>query len=76
MGGILSHLASKRNNENGILYSSGLITGEAIMGILIALPIFLSGNTSWWLLQFITPLNILGFVLFTFIVNELYEINK
>ena len=76
MGGILSHLASKRNNENGILYSSGLITGEAIMGILIALPIFLSGNTSWWLLQFITPINILGFVLFTFIVNELYEINK
>jgi len=76
IGGIISYLASKKNNENGVLYSSGLITGEAIMGILIALPIFLSGNTSWWLFQFLSPINILGFVFFTYIINELYEINK
>ena len=76
IGGIISYLASKKNNENGVLYSSGLITGEAMMGILIALPIFLSGNTSWWAIQFLSPINILGFVFFTYIINELHEINK
>tara|TARA_Y100000031_G_scaffold125572_1_gene142085 strand:+ start:94 stop:267 length:174 start_codon:yes stop_codon:yes gene_type:complete len=28
--------------------ASGLITGEALMGILVAVPIFLSGNKFWW----------------------------
>ncbi len=28
--------------------SSGLITGEALVGILVAVPIFLTGNKDWW----------------------------
>ena len=35
-------------NNNGLLFASGLITGEALMGIMVALPIFLTGNKSWW----------------------------
>ena len=49
IGGIISYLTSKSNkNNNGLLFASGLITGEALMGILVALPIFLSGNKDWW----------------------------
>ena len=28
--------------------ASGLITGEALMGILVAVPIFLTGEKLWW----------------------------
>ena len=49
IGGIISYLTSKSNkNNNGLLFASGIITGEALMGILVALPIFLSGNKDWW----------------------------
>ena len=42
IGGLI---ASKVKNKNkGILIGSGIITGEALMGIFIALPIFISGN--------------------------------
>jgi hypothetical protein len=29
----------ERSNRNGLLFASGLITGEALMGILLAIPI-------------------------------------
>ena len=45
VGSIIAHATQNNNNENGILYASGLITGEALMGIFIALPIFFTGNT-------------------------------
>lgn len=54
VGGILSYVVTKWasrpkfNLENaqksGLLFASGLITGEALMGIGIAIPIALSGN--------------------------------
>ena len=46
IGGLL---ASKvKDTGKGILLGSGIITGEALMGILIAVPIFISGNKFWW----------------------------
>ena len=47
VGGIIHHLVKKRNKgkeeesntQNGLLFASGLITGEALMGILLAIPI-------------------------------------
>jgi putative OPT family oligopeptide transporter len=34
----------ERARQNGILFAAGLITGEALMGIVIAIPIVLSGR--------------------------------
>lgn len=31
-------------NRNGILFASGLITGEALLGIVLAIPIVISGK--------------------------------
>jgi putative OPT family oligopeptide transporter len=47
----------QKATHRGLLYASGLIAGEAIMGILIALYIFISGSTSWarWFFQFELP---------------------
>ena len=75
IGGLISSYTNK-NKENGILFSSGLITGEAIMGILIAIPIFITSNLNWWKINFITPVNILGFTAFTFIIYSLYKSTK
>ena len=57
LGGLLAHLAERtlraagdskaqieRVGRKGILFASGLITGEALMGIFIAIPIVLSGR--------------------------------
>ena len=56
-GGLLSHLASRalgasesdpedaeRRNRRGLLFAAGMITGEALMGILIAIPIVVTGR--------------------------------
>lgn len=54
IGGILAHLveravpktddpdATERVHRGGVLFSAGLITGEALMGILLAIPIFIT----------------------------------
>ena len=53
IGGLISYLSIKKMNNKllqrrGLLLASGLITGEALMGILIALPIFISGEKNLW----------------------------
>ena len=64
LGSLIAHLTRKQNNEKGILFASGLITGEAIMGIIIALPIFLSGISNWWQPIIGFSSDILGITLF------------
>jgi putative OPT family oligopeptide transporter len=56
LGGLLAHLversvgvhndpdAAERIHRKGVLFSAGLITGEALMGILIAIPIVTAGR--------------------------------
>lgn len=56
VGGLIAHLVERRlgiqgegpeaerARQNGILYAAGLITGEALMGIIIAVPIVTSGR--------------------------------
>ena len=73
LGSIISYLTRKNNNEKGILFASGLITGEAIMGIIIALPIFLSGVANWWQPIIGFNSNILGTVLFILLLLLLYK---
>ena len=53
IGGMINHLAtkagpSKASEENGLLLASGLITGETLMAIFIAVPIFITGTKDWW----------------------------
>jgi putative OPT family oligopeptide transporter len=54
-GGLLAHLADRRlagrtpeeaelARRNGMLFAAGLITGEALIGILMAVPIVVSGD--------------------------------
>jgi putative OPT family oligopeptide transporter len=49
-GGVLAHFASRRrgpgaaSERHGLLFAAGLITGEAMVGILMAIPIVLSGD--------------------------------
>jgi putative OPT family oligopeptide transporter len=60
LGGILRHLVDRRrvassaSHDPGVLFGSGLIAGEAVMGILLAIPICLKpdllpdlGATDW-----------------------------
>ena len=41
----LTEMGAKSSNR-GLLFASGLITGEALIGILMAIPIVISGNAS------------------------------
>ena len=51
-GGLIAHFAAARRSpesrdwsaRNGLLFAAGLITGEALIGILMAIPIVVSGN--------------------------------
>jgi putative OPT family oligopeptide transporter len=59
LGGLLAHLAERRRRKaggtaadlergsrKGLLFAAGLITGEALMGIAIAVPIVTSGSAT------------------------------
>ncbi len=61
LGGLLAHLVERfhkvraddeagldRVHRPGVLFSAGLITGEALMGIAIALPIVITGTRKYW----------------------------
>ena len=76
IGGMVSHLGktaggTENSEKKGLLMSSGFITGEALMGILVAVPIFLSGNKDWW--PKLGEFNWLGPVLFTGMIAWLYK---
>jgi hypothetical protein len=40
----LSEEATEKRNRKGMLFAAGLITGEALMGIIMAIPIVASGK--------------------------------
>ena len=54
LGGLISHLVQRRlratgrdpqeGSQHGLLFAAGLITGEAMVGIFMAIPIVISGN--------------------------------
>ena len=67
IGGMISHLskisnANETTNRRGLLIASGLITGEALIGIGVALPIFYTSNKNWW--PKITGFEFLGPIIF------------
>jgi len=51
IGGIVAHLAARGGGgegRRGLLFASGLITGEALLGIGVAVPIFITAEPDWW----------------------------
>ena len=76
IGGMVNHYgkrsgAGEVEEKKGLLMSSGFITGEALMGIFVAVPIFLSGNKDWW--PQLGEFNWLGIVLFLGMIGWLYK---
>mgnify|MGYP001181230427 FL=1 len=80
IGGMLNHFAGKTASEsgknNGLLLASGLITGEALMAIFIAIPLFFDKNY-WPEYALPAPLNdLVGLALILAIVIGLYRVAK
>ena len=80
IGGMLNHFAGKTASEsgknNGLLLASGLITGEALMAIFIAIPLFFDKNY-WPEYALPSPLNdLVGLALILTIVIGLYKVAK
>jgi len=53
LGGVIGWLARGRGtgaraHEPGVICASGFITGEALTGIAVAVPMFVTGNADWW----------------------------
>ena len=76
IGGMINHLGkksggSKISEKRGLLMSSGLITGEALMGILVAVPIFITGVKNWW--PSIGGYEWLGILAFIGVIYWLYD---
>jgi putative OPT family oligopeptide transporter len=75
IGGMIAHATQTKNNKDkGLLFASGLITGEALMGILVALPIFITGNKYWW--PNLNGSQFLGVFLFLAIAFSLFNVSK
>jgi putative OPT family oligopeptide transporter len=62
-GGLIAFLAARRlpraadaqAGHHGVLFAAGLITGEAMIGILMAIPIYLTKNPDVFALPFHVP---------------------
>ena len=80
IGGMLNHFASKTASEdgknNGLLMASGLITGEALMAIFIAVPLFFDKNY-WPSLSLPAPMNdFVGLAIIIMILYRLFLVAK
>ena len=80
IGGMLNHIASKTASEegknNGLLIASGLITGEALMAIFIAVPLFFDKNY-WPELSLPSPFNdLVGVAIIAIILHRLFLVAK
>jgi len=83
LGGLVAHLARRRNSassvdgalalRNGMLFASGLITGEALIGIIMAIPIALTGNPNVFAIDTNLP-SILGLFVVAALAGQLYRV--
>ena len=76
IGGMINHVGKKTRSsaaaeKKGLLLASGLITGEALMGILVAIPIFITGNKDWWPIY--PGYDLLGIAAFLGVIYWLYN---
>ncbi len=76
IGGMINHIGKKAGatpamEKKGLLMSSGLITGEALMGILVAVPIFMTEQKDWW--PTLSGFSLLGPLLFLGVIYWIYS---
>ena len=76
MGGMINHFgkmsgATPATEKKGLLLASGLITGEALMGILVAVPIFVTSDKDWW--PVVDGMGFLGPIAFIGVMVWLYR---
>jgi len=76
IGGMIAHFSDRSGatdtmKKKGLLMASGLITGEALVGILVAVPIFMTGSKDWWP-QF-PGFQIIGIAAFLGVIGWLYK---
>ncbi len=87
LGGVVALLASrfrqkrndtgeKTNNKSGLLFSSGLITGEALLGILLAIPIVLTKDPDFITVHGIENGNWIGLIVIVAICYYLLKISR
>ena len=77
IGGMINHLGKKaggsaESEKKGLLMSSGFITGEALMGIGIAIPVFITGAKDWWP-TFYEKSDMIGLIVFLTMIFWLYK---
>ena len=80
IGGMLNHIASQTASDdgknNGLLIASGLITGEALMAIFIAVPLFFDKNY-WPSLALSSPFDdLVGLAIISIILYRLYLVAR
>jgi len=76
LGGMITHfsntsIAPEIMKKRGLLMASGLITGEALMGILVAVPIFITGTKDWW--PTYSGYQFIGIIAFILVIGWLYN---
>jgi len=80
LGGFIHYMINRRNPEkklsrNGVLFASGVIAGEALIGIFLAIPFALTQSTD--IFRFVPAFltdwtGLLGLVAFAYLVRRLY----
>ncbi len=82
LGGLIAHLASRRRDvgepgaleeRSGMLFAAGLITGEALIGIFMAVPIVVTGDPNVIALDIGLP-SFTGLVVIAVIATVLYRV--
>ncbi len=83
VGGLLAYMANRSHRvngtdgaslKNGTLFASGLITGEALIGILMAIPIVVTGNPNVIALSVELP-GVVGLLVTFAIAFYLYKVS-
>jgi len=79
IGGMIADIAkrtgaSEKAQKRGLLFASGLITGEALMGIIVAIPIFITANPKWW--PEFPGFTWLGVIFMTAIIGGLFLVGR
>jgi putative OPT family oligopeptide transporter len=82
IGGLIAHFASRRRGDgetgalaerSGMLFAAGLITGEALIGIFMAIPIVVSGNPNIIAMDVELP-SVAGLVVIGIVAALLYRV--
>ena len=80
IGGMINHYANKissqKGRNNGLLMAAGLITGEALMAIFIAIPLFFEKALPKYSLPDEMYANIIGVIILVCIIIGLYRTAK